>query len=153
MKHTGRRVERGPLHVLWRVSFDFWVTWSISSWQKFYKSVFFPKAMISSRTSFSVSHQLRLDLSAKWMLSILSDISLMRKTLKYFSQLEIDHVTQKPKETRQRTCRGPQSHTNWNSLKSLYSKACIREGYFQEFCNIINISLLFGGSVKTLYAY
>ena len=30
-------------HVLWQVSFGFWVTWSISSWQKYYKSVFFPK--------------------------------------------------------------------------------------------------------------
>ena len=34
----------GPLHVLWQVSFGCWVTWSISSWQKYYKSVFFPKA-------------------------------------------------------------------------------------------------------------
>ena len=36
-------VTLGPLHVLWQVSFGFWVTWSISSWQKYYKSVFFPK--------------------------------------------------------------------------------------------------------------
>ena len=36
----------GPLHVLWQVSFGCWVTWTISSlsWQKYYKSVFFPKA-------------------------------------------------------------------------------------------------------------
>ena len=32
------------LHVLWQVSFGCWVTWSISSWQKYYNSVFFPKA-------------------------------------------------------------------------------------------------------------
>ena len=31
----------GPLHVLWQVSFGCWVTWSISSWQKCYKSDFF----------------------------------------------------------------------------------------------------------------
>ena len=31
----------GPLHVLWQVSFGCWVTWSISSWQEYYKSVFF----------------------------------------------------------------------------------------------------------------
>ena len=36
-------VSLGPLHVLWQVSFDYWVTWSISSWQEYYKSVFFPK--------------------------------------------------------------------------------------------------------------
>ena len=30
-----------PPHVLWQVSFGCWVTWSISSWQKCYKSVFF----------------------------------------------------------------------------------------------------------------
>ena len=35
----------GPLHVLWQVSFCCWVTWSISSWQEYYKSVFFPKWM------------------------------------------------------------------------------------------------------------
>ena len=29
--------------MLWEVSFGFWVTWSISSWQENYKSVFFPK--------------------------------------------------------------------------------------------------------------
>ena len=37
------RSDIGPLHVLWQVSFGCWVTWSISSWQKYYKSVFFPK--------------------------------------------------------------------------------------------------------------
>jgi hypothetical protein len=31
----------GPLHVLWQVSFGCWVSWSISSWQEYYKSVFF----------------------------------------------------------------------------------------------------------------
>ena len=31
----------GPLHVLWQLSFGCWVTWSIPSWQEFYKSVFF----------------------------------------------------------------------------------------------------------------
>ena len=34
----------GHLHVLWQVSFGCWVTWSISSWYKYYESVFFPKA-------------------------------------------------------------------------------------------------------------
>ena len=34
----------GPLHVVWQVSFGWWITWSISSWQNSYKSVFFPKA-------------------------------------------------------------------------------------------------------------
>jgi hypothetical protein len=34
--------------------------------------------------------------------------ALGKKTLLYYScQLEIDHVTQQPKETCQRTCRGP----------------------------------------------
>ena len=33
----------GPLHVIWQVSFGCWVTWSISSWQKYYKTGFFPK--------------------------------------------------------------------------------------------------------------
>ena len=33
----------GPPHLLWDVSFGFWVTWSISSWQENYKGVFFPK--------------------------------------------------------------------------------------------------------------
>ena len=33
--------ELAPPHVLWQVSFGCWVTWSISSWQKCYKSVFF----------------------------------------------------------------------------------------------------------------
>ena len=32
---------KGPLHVLWQVSFGFWVTWSISSGQENYKSFFF----------------------------------------------------------------------------------------------------------------
>ena len=39
-----------------------------------------------------------------------SSLSLGKKTLFwYFCQLEIDHVTQKPKETWQSTCRGPKS--------------------------------------------
>ena len=33
----------GPPHVLWEVSFGFWVTWFVSSWQEKYQSVFFPK--------------------------------------------------------------------------------------------------------------
>jgi hypothetical protein len=37
-------VVQGPLHVLWQVSFGCWVTWSISSWQEYYNSVFFAKA-------------------------------------------------------------------------------------------------------------
>jgi hypothetical protein len=49
----------------------------------------FPK--MGSRTSFSVSQQLRPELSAKSMLSILSDLPLTRKTEKnvYFSILQI----------------------------------------------------------------
>ena len=34
----------GSPHVLWQVSFGFWVTWSISSWQEYYKSFFLPKS-------------------------------------------------------------------------------------------------------------
>ena len=51
----------------------------------------FPKLRISSRTYFSVSQQLRPELSAKWMLSILSNLPLTRKTEKnvYFSILQI----------------------------------------------------------------
>ena len=37
--------DYGPLHVLWQVSFGCWVRWSISSWQEYYQSVFFPKWM------------------------------------------------------------------------------------------------------------
>ena len=33
-----------PPHVLWQVFFGCWVTWSISSWQEYYKSFFFPNA-------------------------------------------------------------------------------------------------------------
>ena len=85
------RSDIGPLHVLWQVSFGCWVTWSISSWQKYYKSVFFPKVVMGSRASFSVFQQLRPKLTAKWMLSILSDLFLIRKTEKnvYFSILQI----------------------------------------------------------------
>ena len=40
---------------------------------------------------------------------------LGKKTiLSYFCQLEIDHVTQKPKETCQSTCGGPES-TRWGT--------------------------------------
>ena len=51
----------------------------------------FPIWVIDSRTSFSVSQQLRPKLSAKWMLSILSDLPLTKKTEKtdYFSILQI----------------------------------------------------------------
>ena len=43
-KYTGKELDDlGPLHVLWQVSFGCWVSWSISSWQKYCKSVFFPK--------------------------------------------------------------------------------------------------------------
>ena len=31
---SGADVVLGPPHVLWEVSFRFWVTWSISSWQE-----------------------------------------------------------------------------------------------------------------------
>ena len=40
-----RTGKYGPLYVLWQVSFGCWVTWSILSWQKYYKGVFFPKAV------------------------------------------------------------------------------------------------------------
>ena len=40
----------------------------------------FPSLVISSRTYFSVSQQLRPKFSAKWILSILSDSSLTRNT-------------------------------------------------------------------------
>ena len=33
----------GPLHVLWQASFGCWVTRSISSWQEYNMSFFFPK--------------------------------------------------------------------------------------------------------------
>ena len=33
--------SKGPLHVIWQVSFGCWVTWSNSSWQEYYNSVFF----------------------------------------------------------------------------------------------------------------
>ena len=36
--------DSGHLHVLWQVSFGCWVTWSISSWQKYHKSVFLPNS-------------------------------------------------------------------------------------------------------------
>ena len=68
--------------------------------------------VMGSRTSFSVSQQLKPELSAKQMLSILSELG--RKTLLwYFCQLEIDHVTQQPNETCQRTCRWPESLNIW----------------------------------------
>ena len=37
-------LELAPPHVLWQVSFGFWVTWSISSWQEHYKNFFFPRS-------------------------------------------------------------------------------------------------------------
>ena len=41
-----------------------------------------------------------------------SSIASGKKTLLYYScQLEIDHVTQQPKETCQRTCREPMTMT------------------------------------------
>ena len=40
----------------------------------------FPSLVIRGRTFFSVSQQLMLKFSAKWILSILSDLSLTRKT-------------------------------------------------------------------------
>ena len=76
---------KGSLHVVWQVSFGCWITWCISSWQNSYKSVFFPKAewWVSSRTSFSVSQQLRPELSAEWILSILSDVFHKKNWEKY----------------------------------------------------------------------
>ena len=84
----------GPLHVVWQVSFGCWIKWSISSWQNFYKSAFFPKSWVmGSKTSFSVSQQLRPEPSAKWILSILSDLPLTResaqKKLSNFARLQL----------------------------------------------------------------
>ena len=42
--HLGKDTFKGPLHVVWHVSFGCWITWFISSWQNSYNSVFFPKA-------------------------------------------------------------------------------------------------------------
>ena len=50
-----------------------------------------------------------------------SSLALEKKTLLYYScQLEIDHMTQQPKETCQRTCRGPMTN-----LYSLSLESCI----------------------------
>ena len=51
----------------------------------------FPKWVVGSATSISVSQQLKPDLSAKWILSILSDLSLAKKLKKNinFSMLQI----------------------------------------------------------------
>ena len=50
-----------------------------------------PKLVMGSKTSFSFSQQLRLEVTAKLMLSILLDLPLTRKTEKnvYFSLLQI----------------------------------------------------------------
>ena len=56
--------DLGPLHILWQIYFGCWVTWSISIWKEYHKSVFF---LIAKWTSFSVSQQLRSELSAKWI--------------------------------------------------------------------------------------
>ena len=51
----------------------------------------FSRWVMGSRTSFSVSQQLRPEVYAKWMLSIFSDLPLTRKTEKnvYFSNMNI----------------------------------------------------------------
>ena len=50
----------------------------------------------------------KLFLNDKIYSSAIHHTALEKKTLLYyFCQLEIDHVTQQPKETCQRTCRGP----------------------------------------------
>ena len=45
-KTIGRQITKssnlGPPHVLWQVSFGFWVTWSISSWQQIKRVFSFP---------------------------------------------------------------------------------------------------------------
>ena len=66
-----------------------WVTWSISNWQFLSWCLFFKSWMMGTRTSFSVSQQLRPKLSAKWILSILLDLPFTRKTEEsvYFSIL------------------------------------------------------------------
>ena len=56
----------GPLHIVWQVFF--WLlnhVWFISSWQNFYKSVFFPKAEWSV-AELSFCRFLRPELSGKW---------------------------------------------------------------------------------------
>ena len=57
--------QLGPLHVRWQISFGCWVTLTLSSWQDYYKGVFFPKAVMNSKSFFSVSQQLMSELSAK----------------------------------------------------------------------------------------
>ena len=77
----------GPLHVFWQVSFGCWVTWSISSWQKYYKSVFLPKEDTEGEKNFFWLLTTEAWTFCKKMLSILSDSPLNRKTEKtdYFS--------------------------------------------------------------------
>ena len=135
----------GPLHILWQVSFGCWVTWSISSWQKYHMSVFFPKVewwvaelIFLSLNNWGLKFQQnkcsqfsQIYLSSEKLSKVFTFQSwkfcqiakcqivfciiyssathhsaLGTKTLLYYScQLEIDHVTQQPKETCQRTCR------------------------------------------------
>ena len=70
---------KGPLHVLWQVSLGCWVTWSIPSWQQYYKSVLFPK------DEWWVAELVFLSLN-NWGLNFLqnesSDLLLTRKTEK-----------------------------------------------------------------------
>ena len=47
---------QGTLLVHWQVSFGCWLTWSISSWPKYYKSVFFSQIPWSVTELFSVSY-------------------------------------------------------------------------------------------------
>jgi hypothetical protein len=70
----------GHLHVLWRVYFGCWVTWSISSWQKYYKSVFFPKDewWVAELLFLSLNNG-GLNFLQNEMLSILSDLPFTRK--------------------------------------------------------------------------
>ena len=74
-----RRVYYGPPFVLCQVSFGCWVMWAISSWKKYYKSVFFPKLSDKYWNFYFCLSGLRPELSAKIILSILSDLPLTRK--------------------------------------------------------------------------
>ena len=72
----------GSLHVVWQVSLGCWITWSISNWHNPYNRVSFGQAEFFWQTLFFWKNfcSLRTELSAKWILSILSDLPLSRET-------------------------------------------------------------------------
>ena len=59
--HARKSPSLGPLHVLRQFSFGCWVTWSNSSWQEYYKSVFyfnFTKLQFLNDTIYSYTKKL-----------------------------------------------------------------------------------------------